>query len=61
MTIRPVTDSKCRAKIQLTPAGLPRYCERPATMTIDGKPVCDGCATPLLATECGRPVNIRRG
>lgn len=61
MTIRPpAAASKCQIPRQLTPEGLPRVCKRPATMTIDGKPVCDTCATTLLATECGRPVNIRR-
>ena len=54
------TAQRCQRKIGLTAAGTPRPCPKRATMIVDDKPVCDCCASDLMAAECGRPVTIQR-
>jgi len=58
--VRPVTDQRCVFQTGLDLVGRPVRCIRKATLSLDGKPLCDYHAELAMAAACGRNVKIER-
>jgi len=58
--VRPTVEQPCIFQTGLDPAGKVRLCVRKATLTLNGKPLCDQHAELAMTSACGRNVKLAR-